>query len=222
MGNSLTITVGERVKEFNRSGSERSSSNLTKSLSPSSRKSLYGSKTTMSGAEAVSVATSDDSGIVLGNMNSNNRPNSRSDSRPGSGSRHATDSEPSPPGTLSKNNVLTTQQQNNGFNNGLGKIEEVSVASSASRCSSAVQQEVSVSMMPLQASSHTHNGSSHAAANRSLPLPSNMTPLNLLRKKSLESKAWYEVPSDDEREAVDEADSLASIISTRGGSSDED
>jgi hypothetical protein len=50
-----------------------------------------------------------------------------------------------------------------------------------------------------------------------------MTPLSLLRKKSLESKAWYDVPSDEEREVEpDEADdSLASIISARG-SSDED
>ena len=55
-------------------------------------------------------------------------------------------------------------------------------------------------------------------------------PVTLLRKKSLESKAWYDVPSDDERaggvgeqDVDDEADeSLASIISTGRPSSDED
>ena len=61
-----------------------------------------------------------------------------------------------------------------------------------------------------------------------------VNPVTLLRKKSLESKAWYDVPSDEERagcggdgggeqEIDDEADeSLASIISTGRPSSDED
>ena len=61
-----------------------------------------------------------------------------------------------------------------------------------------------------------------------------VNPVTILRKKSLESKAWYDVPSDEERagggsggigeqDVEDEADeSLASIISTGRPSSDED
>ena len=49
-----------------------------------------------------------------------------------------------------------------------------------------------------------------------------ISPLNYLRKKKLESKAWYDCPSDDDKEVKDEADSLASLISVRGASSDDD
>jgi hypothetical protein len=160
-----------------------------KSLSPSSRKSLYGSKTTL----AVSVATSEDSGIVVLN---------RAGSVNSSGGNHNA----SPIGTLEPGSKL-------------GKIEEVSV-SSASRSSSTVQEVISLPQENHRRSSNHHQQS--------------LTPLSLLRKKSLEAKAWYDVPSDDERDPAgasapvaaemdeEEADSLASIISIRGGSSDDD
>lgn len=169
-----------------------SSQNNRKSLSPSSRKSLFGSKTTML-TEAVSVTTSEDSGIVLQRPHSSA---SRPDSRPNSASSRmppaANDPEPSSP----------LQNGQDYFK--LGKIEEVSV-SSTSRCSSAVQENM--------------NSSSLMADRKSLNNVVN--PLSLLRKKSLECKAWYDVPSDEDREIVDEEVSLASIISTRASSEEE-
>ncbi len=275
---SLTITlVGavtpqqqqqQQQQDFSRAGSSRSSGGLSqrppsatarKSLSPQSRK----SSTSLHGGggstePAPSVATSDDSGIVLAGNGSGAgagvgavaRPASRADSggsRPGSAAAGAlrvalggvgVSLERSPPVSLVRReeHINTRDLSNNNNNNlgnvdnfRLGKIEEVSVTSSRSSSTiptSNVQQMQNSHQ--AQVFCERRPGGSGGSNNNAALM---MTPLNLLRKKSLESKAWYDVPSDDERgggggggDAVEEeeADSLASIISTKGASSDED
>lgn len=170
-----------------------------KSLSPQSRKSLYGSKTTML-TEATSVATSEDSGIGFFRPTS-----SGSNSKTNSLDNRNSSSSSSP--NLNSKEVNSPPVSGEFSSNRLGKIEEVSVTSSASRSSSALPTEMMTQFSPEK--------------NRDKHFSSMISPLSLVRKKSLEAKAWYDVPSEDEREIVDEADSLASIISMRG-SSDED
>ncbi|TRY68412.1 hypothetical protein TCAL_04100 [Tigriopus californicus] len=170
-----------------------------KSLSPQSRKSLYGSKTTML-TEATSVATSEDSGIGFFRPTS-----SGSNSKTNSLDNRNSSSSSSP--NLNSKELNTPPVSGEFSSNRLGKIEEVSVTSSASRSSSALPTELMTQFSPDKA--------------RDRHFSSMISPLSLVRKKSLEAKAWYDVPSEDEREIVDEADSLASIISMRG-SSDED
>lgn len=109
--------------------------------------------------------------------------------------------------------------------NGLGKIEESSRSNRVTGLSNGGTEPGTgrVQRAVLRMNNNTHNHNNF-----------DVNPVTLLRKKSLESKAWYDVPSDEERagggsggvgeqEVDDEADeSLASIISTGRPSSDED
>ena len=109
--------------------------------------------------------------------------------------------------------------------NGLDKIEEssrnIGVTGLPNEGTEAVPGRVQRAVMRMNNNNRSHKNF-------------DVNPVTLLRKKSLESKAWYDVPSDEERagggcggvgeqEVDDEADeSLASIISTGRPSSDED
>ena len=182
------------------------------SLSPPSRKSLYGS-----GGKG-SVTTSDDSGISAGPFP---RPTSRTS---GGGGGDLSLSDNHNIGLKNNTTVIPINHNNNLVN--LSKIEEVSV-SSTSRCSSSttttLQDHQHVTSSPINNNSdsafmnHHQHRSVGGLNNTSSSFA--ITPTKLLRKKSLESKAWYDVPSEDEREMIDEADSLASIISTGRASS---
>ncbi len=176
-----------------------------KSLSPTWRRSLINGRIPGGGGEAVSVATSDDSGIVL-RTESLSRTGSANFKlvSVGSGGDGEQPRSPPPNNQINDNAAAATAAR-------LGKIEEVSVASSASRCSNSTVQEF---LKP------TSNNASRPSVGSTSALI--VSPLSLVRKKSLESKAWYDVPSDEDREVLDEGDSLASIISNRGASSDED
>ena len=158
-------------------GSRSSSSSGNKSLSPQSRKSLNGSKSTMA---------SEDSGIFI--------------------AKSLTEAPVALPSGLNK---MKEPSRNN---NALSKEDDGTEPAGPGR------QHRTVLRM---------NNNATAAHNLKNV---DENPVTLLRKKSLESKAWYDVPSDDERaggvgeqEVDDEADeSLASIISTGRPSSDED
>jgi len=202
---SVTIAVGQNE------GQQKD--RARKSLSPQSR------KTKAMSAEAHSVATSDDSGIVLHHVQQRSIPTE-----------------------MDVNEASTDPQAR------LGRIEEVSVVSSASRSSSQTitgqqqqpprprRERPEPPARPRRAPGRPAVPpvvSTTAAVSLGL---AGLTPVGLLRKKSLESKAWYDVPSDDEAalsgrqsSAAGEAgcvgpedDSLASIISTKGGSTDDD
>ena len=112
--------------------------------------------------------------------------------------------------------------------NGLGKIEEASRGNGVTGLSSNAGAATEPSPGRVQRAVLRMNKNTLGHKNF------DVNPVTLLRKKSLESKAWYDVPSDEERagggsgglgeqEGDDEADeSLASIISTGRPSSDED
>jgi len=234
-----TINVGSADRLQRPSSRVEESGSARESLSPRSRKSIFGSKTKMATpGEATSVATSDDSGIVLGQIppkilvSSYNKAENETQLESMAAATAAAD-----------------------LHSRLGRIEEVSVASSASRSSSqtllAQQQQQQQQQQPLRPRKERPDPPVRPQRRRSPGRPavppiisttaavslglSRLSPAGLLRRKSLEAKAWYDVPSDDDigsgrqssnggggGEGVPEDDSLASIISTKGGSTDEE
>lgn len=209
-----TIAVGQDEVE------ERLDTRLSKSLSPSSRKSLYSSFTKTSTSEGLSVATSDDSGILASRPMSSASKSETSLSRPDSST-----SDPPVRKTFS-----ASQDE---LELALPSLSSEPLSSSSpddprqasvSECS----RRLPATIITLRPGSQNINGLPEP--NNNLRLPKTSVNEGTVRKSStgrsrggrsvhIEEKPWYDVSDDD----VDlrTPDHITSIISVRG-SSDED
>ena len=206
-----TITVGQ---EEGGDGSERLDMRLSKSLSPTSRKTPHYSKT----GEGLSVANSDDSGILASRPMSSASKSETSLSRPDS----STSDPPSRKAFTGSQDALEQRSPPLGADasppgprdpsRGLGSIEEG-------------RENKRATIITLHSSPANMNG---------LPEPNNnhvsksRTSTGGVRKSSTvrsnrgkgEEKPWYDV-SDDEVDLSNAPDHITSIISVCGSSEDE-
>ena len=206
-----TITVGQdHLEHRDRSGEPVSDgSRMTKSLSPSSRKS--GAAKVVTDQQGMTVANSDDSGIIARPMSSASKSETTSLSRPDSSS--SSSDQPIRTGYLERVSPIGSEQpraesgSSGDFSNSsgkLGKIEENPSSSASSPMTT---------IITLKSSSVNNNNSSNSKAVRKSSTVKRRT-----GGREAE-RAWYDL-SDEDIE-IPSPDHITSIISVRG-SSDED